>query len=358
MRKRKAVALAGFVLVLCLTLCGCASRSQALKDAQSALDSAQSAGAPSKSPQVYEQAKKHLDQGRQYDFQFRYGLARVEYEAAAADARLAAALASGAAVEMAAPPQILAPAAVESAPLPPPVEAHECGRLKECESARSRIESALARCEAGSYVRTRVIREPCEEAAAPAAPSGPAARLMGTLVVMPPEAIVKGRSDYKIKVKYVASELDKGKAGDADYRILLDIAGVEPAEAEAMSPMSDFQPLGSGGGEWTLPVTAPEGVAGEVKVMIEATLRNSATGKEQKLPGLTAVIPNARACPACAPCPKVEMAPAPAGRQKAAGNDWLTRILFLIVGLGAGAGVGFFIFRKGGKSGPTIKIGE
>jgi hypothetical protein len=340
MRKRTAFALAGCVVVWSLTLSGCASKTQqALQDAQAAMESAKAASAPVKSPQVYNQAQKHLDQGHEYQDQMRYGQARVEYQAAADDARLAAALAQGTTVV---PPQISAPAA----PVP------QCGGLEDCEAARARIADALSRCEAGGRVRTRVIRGPCQEAPAPA-PSASAARLMGTLVVEPPEAIVKDKSDYKIKVKYVASDLDPAGAGDNDYRILLDIAGVEPEQAEAVAPMSDFQPLR---GEWTLPVTVPKGVTQAVKVKIEATIRNVATGKEQKLPRLTALIPNRAACPECAPCPKPEKPMAAA--EKPAGPDWLTRVLMLLVGLVVGVSAGFLSFRKGGKSGPGMKVGE
>jgi hypothetical protein len=187
-----------------------------------------------------------------------------------------------------------------------------------------------------------------------AAPSGPATRLMGTLMFEPPPAIVKDQDDYKIKVKYVTAQLDAVKGQAGDYRILLDIAGVEPAEVEVFSPTSDFTPLSDG--VWSLSVKVPAGIKEAVKVRVAATIRNSATGKEQDLPEQTVTIPNAASCPACAPCPKMEIAKTP--EAQAPKPDWIVRIVLLVVGIAAGLGAGFLVFKKGGKSGPTIRIGE
>ena len=347
-----------FILALALSL-GCANKTrQALKDAEAAIAQAESASASQKSPEVYNQAQKHFEQGRQYEFLFHYGLARVEYEAAAADARLALALSSG----QGAP--ALGTIATETWPaVPPAANDGCCVELNLCNDKQQFLRDQLEQCERSAPIRTRVIREPCaDKEVMPAAAPAFGQPLIGTLLVESPESIVKGKSDYKIKVKFVRSQLDPAAKGkiETKYTMLLDVEAVDPPEVEVFSPTSDFEPLDAHGGEWLLDVKTPEDLTQEVKVKVLATLRNPANLQEMKLPAVTVVVPNASACPACPKCPQVEMGKAekPAGEKVEAQKDWTMRLILLIIGLGLGLAAGFFVFGRLKKSGSTIKIGD
>jgi hypothetical protein len=323
---------------------GCAPKTkEALRDAEAAIAEAEQSSASVKSPEIYEQAKQHLSKGREYEAYFRNELARVEYEAAAADARLAVALSGEEAPR--------GPECPECAPCPVDTEAGACClELGQCNSRQNDLEDKLDRCRAGGFVRTRVIREPCVREEAPA-PSAAMQALIGTLLIEPPQMITKGKEDYKIKVRYVRAALGApgGARAESDYRILLDIADVDPPQVEVFSPTADYEPLTAHGGEWSLPMTVPKGTSVPVKVKIAAMLTNYATGAEQTLPEYTVMIPNAAACPEC---PKLPKAAAP--KVEEAGPGWVTRILFLIIGLGAGIVGGYFLFR--GKGSSTIKL--
>lgn len=330
MRKIFYVALAGMVATSIL-LCGCAPKTtEALKEAEAAIAEAKDQSASQKVPQLFEQAEKHLAQGKDYQANFRNGLARAEYEAATADARLAMAIAAPEGTECPVCPAL------------PEDPGGCCLELNAANSEIAKLKNQLSDCRSGAYVRTKYIREPCEEGPAEPATTVIDKLLLGTLTLTPPKGLIKGKEDYQIKVNYTGAMLEDndvtGTRAENDYRILIDIAGAEPAGVEVFSPTADFEPISTG--EWVLPVNVPEDVSGPVEVKVVAMLRNTATGKEQTLPESTVVIPDGRACPECPECP------AAAPVKAKSGANWFMRILLLLVGLIGGLIVGFVAFRK------------
>lgn len=350
MRKMKIVrqlVLAGLLAVL---LAGCAPKTRdALKQAEAAISEAESQSASLKSPEILDQAKVHLEQGREYEFYLRFNLARVEYEAAAADARLALVL-SGLSPGMPAP-QCRTCARCEEAAAPAPDSC--CLELDACGLKQKDLKSRLSQCLAGAPVRTRVVREACEEPEPkPAMKTGSMSLLLGTLLVEPPQMIEKDKTGYKIKVRYVRSQLDKARGAD-DYGILLDIAGVDPPEVEVFSPTVDFEDLTAHGGEWLLPMTVPEDTKQTVTVKVSAILRNRTTGAEQTLPDIQVTIPDASSCPDCPECPQ---APAISveTEKTAPGPGWPWRIIMLVIGAVIGAVGGFAAAKSMGGKGASI----
>ncbi len=190
----------------------------------------------------------------------------------------------------------------------------------------------------------RVIKEKCEEPEpCPACPESVAAspgqgggNLIGSLMFEPPAGIRKGQVDYEITARYVPSKLGQRGGQLADYQILIDIVDASPEGVEVFSPMAGFEPLNTGDGVWSLPVNLPDDVSGPVTVKVEATLWDSISDVEQKLPVYTVVIPNLSGCPEC------EQAPQKADSEKKSSGSFFA-VIMLIIGLILGGAVGSFI---------------
>jgi hypothetical protein len=357
-------------VVLFLLLASCMPKvKQAMEDADAAIREAEAAGAKSKYPELYDAARSHFREGERQKFLFRWNLARFQFEASKQAGEIAAKYSRGEIGSATCPQR-------PSCPTTPadwswsntPDQDDEprcCDDYQMCLANARGLEKRLKNCSRPRTVYVsegcprcpEVSREPCREEG----PQDPTAAydqlLMGMFSVTGPGMIESGKTDYEVVVKYQGSTLDDKGAGAAraanDYRLLIDVAQVEPPEVTAGSPTVDYEPLSSHGGEWKLPVNVPDAVKGPVTVTVEMTLLNTASGKEQKLPPTVVLVPAAGDCPKPKPCPEIKMETRP---EASGGPSWGLALAMLVVGLGAGAGGGFLLFGRK-KPGPTISAG-
>jgi hypothetical protein len=373
-----------------VALCGCMPKvNDALKNAESAIAEAEAASASQKYPELLQAANDHLKEGKRQRYMFRSNLATFEFQAAEESARLAAQYAKNGApaeapkcpacIQRTCPPSPECPVVTcpEAKPCPPCPAGTTCAPCPErtCPREEKRVKT-----ESGPAAQCPTRHCPacnCESPHCPACPRESAATkpdkekpakpektpvaaaggpLLGTITYTPPAMLIKGKTDYEVVVKYQPSQLDAGAAKTADnYRLLLDVVKVEPAEVTVSSPMNDYEPLTAHNGEWKLPLTAPAELTGPVTITIQAIVSNTATNKEQKLAPAVLTIP-AAACPEAKPCPEAKAAPlTPAPAPK---SGWLGRLLMLVIGLGVGAGGGYGAARVLAAKGPTFKAGE
>jgi len=324
----KAVISVMSIAVLAL-LCACAPKpTDTLKQAEEAIAEAEAAGAGEKAPVALQKARANLAEGKSQESQLRYNLARAEYQAAIDNAEIAKIMAQAPQPEM--PPQ--------ECPECPEETGSCCLELDMANKQIDKIKGRLERCRSSKSVVTRVIETECPEPDCPPATGG--GDFLGTLTVEPPEGLKQGKTDYGIKVTYTPHRLSDG-ALEEDYRILVDVASVEPPGIEVFSPMADYEKLTGNPDSWTLKMTVPEGHQGDIKVGISATIWHAGTAGEKKLPVMTVVVPDASACPDCPKCP-------PPAEEKAdnGGGDWGMRIILLLVGLVIGIGGGFLVFGR------------
>lgn len=362
MLKRNAAATCVFVLVLPLLLSGCFKKTRLARDnAEAALEEARARDAGERLPEVFRLAESHYDQGRRQQYFFRPNMARTHYTAAEEDALLAVRYIDDGRCQDSCPPcpgENWSDSGNNDAC---------CLEYNHCSKELSRLEGLLDKCRASkttgkTTVKTRTVYVGdgvCDAPAPKSEPSSYGELMMGTLTVQGPGPIQRDKTDYEVLVRYHKSVLDKRSAGvgkiDNDYRILLDVASVEPAEVVVGSPTVDFQPLGKDGGKWRLPVTVPEGVSGPVSLEVVATLRNMATGKEQKLPAHKVVIPDGSACPECAPAAKGPEVVPTVETKTVEKNGLAMPLILLVLGLLCGFGAGYVVFRMILKSGPAIR---
>jgi hypothetical protein len=230
-----------------------------------------------------------------------------------------------------------------------------CTKLSLAESDRDKYKAQLDTCVnkkqktrvvySDDCPRPRVVKEECEEPEpCPACPETKAAdagtgggNLIGTLMFEPPEGIRQGQVDYEITAKYVPSKLGQRGGALADYQILIDIIDTSPEGVEVFSPMAGFEPLNTGDGVWSLPVNLPGDISGPVTVKVEATLWDSISGAEQKLPVYSITIPNLSGCPECE-----KAAPQKAAQEKKSSGTFFA-VIMLIIGLIVGGAVGSFM---------------
>ncbi len=350
MRKFDAVAVSVLSILALAVSSGCARRLKSLEaraEAESRISEAQAAGAEASSPDLYRKSLDRFEAGEFDSFTWRYNLASCEYNAAADDAEAAALLAS---------------ARGGKCPPPPPCESNRdcCLEYDLARKKIGRLEKDLEDCGELRYV-TRWVRGSCEDHGrdqAECPEAEPASPMVGVFSLEAPAGIEKGKTDYSIKARYNVTRLEDKTGKSGDYRLLLDVEDVDPPEVDVIVPMSDFESVGGKGGSWDVAVKVPDGVKGPVKVKLAATLWNAATDKEEKLPALTAVIPDMSACPQC-PAPSrikiEEIEPPKAPKPKSGGGGFLGAVLF-IVGLVLGLVLGYFISSKM-KRGPSIKAG-
>ncbi len=372
MRNLNTVALLAMAVALMASACG-TKPTDALKKAEDAIERAEKAGAPRKAPEPYQRAKSHLAAGKEQSSLFRYNLAACEYEAAHENADAAADLAgcetARAGLDLS-PDEAEPPSIPEREIRPGPSRSDSCClELELCNEMLEEREDKIAsmkkpkKCPPAERVVTRVVHEDCppcrrKTKACPKRPEcpeptgegaerGPPAVLMGTLSIEGPGGIREGEMDYSLTVRYERARLEGPSAAADDYRILLDVAEVDPPQVEVVSPMADFQPLGKNDGKWKLKMNVPETVEGPVTVGVQATLWNPVTNHEKRLAPLKITVPNLAGCPECEPAAPAPAAPAKAPKE---GNGWAGLIIALILGLAAGLALGFIVFGRRSRS--------
>ncbi|MFO8056437.1 MAG: hypothetical protein R6V10_03990 [bacterium] len=345
------LAAAVFVFVLSS---GCALKpTESIKEADKALSEAEAAGAPEKSPEIYEQAREHYREGERQISYFRYSRAQCKYQASAREARLAA----GYAQEKGAPEP-----SPECPPCPEPEARDCCIELDLCLSDNKDLEEQLRKCRDRKVVyrtRTKVVREPCPEEPEEAAPPqedkedlGQA--LFGTFTVTGPPALKQGESTYQVRVDYAATHLGEVPSSlRNNYSILVDVVQIEPPQVQATSSMMSYEPLRDGG-QWSLNVFAPPGVKGPVRVEAGITLKSRKTGEQFNLPPVPVTIPaaaepekaerEAEEPPPSKPTIKKEVI------KKEEGASWILCLALALTGLVVGLVIGFFVFRGRSRS--------
>jgi len=333
--KLKGYALFTAGAVFLLVLGGCAHRPQeAMKSARKALDEAEQSGAPEKHPSLYQQAQEHFEEGNRQLSYFRYNLARCEFDAAAKNASLAAAYSREAPVFE--EPSPACP------PCPPPV-GDCCAELSWCQDRNRELKKELAEGGVRVVYKTRVVREPCPEDEFKEPPPSDCA-FLGALMVQPPPGITPDRSEYEIKVKFIAAKFgDRGRADD--YRLLIDVIEVEPSSVEVVSHMIDYEPIGVG--EWSLPVLVPPGLDRPVLVTLGVTLWNARTNQEQNLPAYQLAIPSLR--PAAKEA-KPEKPPVARPDREEGGTSPLLLVAAAVAGLVLGLVAALLLFRGRSRS--------
>ncbi len=344
------------VLVLLFWFCsGCSLKpNEAIREADNALAEAEAAGAPEKTPEIYEQAREHYEQGERQVVYFRYSRARCKYKASAREARLAK--------EYARKDKKGAPTPTECPPCPEPEAEDCCIELDLCLSDNKDLEEKLEKCRNRKVVyrtRTKVVREPCAEPSRPEAPArenkDPTEQvLIGTFTVTGPPAMQTGSTTYQVTVRYSNAHLGEAPSSlENNYSVLVDVVSVDPPDAQAMSSMMGYAPL-QDGGQWPLTVFTPGNIKGPVRVGVGITLKSKRTGEQFNLAPIEVTIPAARR-PEKGPEIRTEPAKQPPPKEimkQQAGASWVLCAGMTVAGLIIGLAIGVLLFR--GRSRSTL----
>ena len=383
MRKRGKWIVAAALFLLVLPACARKS-SDALQRAQTAVRSAEAAGAPEGAPELYQSALGHLAKGRQEDFYFRWAKAQKEYNAAYDNAQQALIKISAAGkAAPPTPPSPPSPSAPETRPAappragagkitppPPPIPAVPETRpappsppARSCQSELDRLTSRLMELEKNAGRRkVRYIYKECprEAAETPAPPGGANQFFIGALSLETPPALEKGRTAYEVKVRYQKAQLGEPSADDnllASYVLRLHGEVEEPSAVHFAGETADISLVENNHGVWSMPVWVPEGTPRPVKFVVKASLLNQRTQKELVMKFPVEML-DRTACPQCPKCPEAKPAPPPPP-PPSSGADWTMRLVFLAGGLVIGLVLGLMFGRLLKRSGgPTIKVGE
>ncbi len=359
---RKTVATGALLLIFCT---GCSLKpTDVIQEADKAMADAETAGAPEKTPEIYEQARDHYREGERQVVYFRYSIARCKYKAAAREARLAARHAEKSQAPRPAPD-------TQCPPCPEPEAEDCCIELDLCLSDNKSLEKQLKECRNRKVVyrtRTKVVREPCPDQPKPAREkAGPTTRtretaepeapqkqaFIGTFTVTGPPALQEGDTTYEIMVNYTGAHLGEFSSSlQNNYDVLVDVVSVEPPAVQVMSSMMGYGPLRDGG-QWPLTVYT-QGAQGPVNLEVGITIKSKETGEQYNLDPIPITIPEAppaKTTPSKAP----EKPPQKVKVEKEivtqeAGAGWILSIGMALAGILIGVVIGFLIFRPRSRS--------